>query len=180
MARRTPEPLDRSGLMNYALRILSTRGLSTSEIRAKLQRRAAEASDVDDVIAKLQEGGLLNDVRFAESYAAARLENQGFGKVRVLRDLRQRRVAGSVAATAVEQTFEGTDEEALVEQFLARKFRGKVLAEFLAVDKNLVSAFRRLRVAGFGAGVSIRVLKRFAAQAESLEGVEEGEPEGSE
>jgi len=57
----------------------------------------------------------------------------------------------------------------VIEQFLARKYRGKNLAELLAEEKHLASAYRRLRTAGFGAGNSIRVLKRYAAQADLLE-----------
>jgi regulatory protein len=169
MARRNPEPLDRTALLNYALRALAMRAMSATEMRAKLLRRAAEPELVDQVLAQLQETGFLNDRQFAEHYAAARLENQGFGKHRVLRDLRQRRVAGDVASTAVNATFEDTDERALIEQYLARKYRGVALAEFLAVDRNLLSAFRRLRLAGFSAGASIRVLKQYSQRADALE-----------
>ena len=161
--------------MEYALRTLSGRGLSTAEIRTKLARKAARAEDADQVLAKLKEAGFVDDRRFAESYAAARLENQGFGKMRVLRDLRQRKVTGAVASRAVEQTFEGTDETALVEQYLARKYRSVKLAEFLSEDRNLASAYRRLRLAWFAAGVSIRVLRRYASSADALEGAYEEE-----
>jgi len=40
-------------------------------------------------------------------------------------------------------------------------------------QKELASAFRKLRGAGFSTGNSIRVLKKFAAEAEQLEGIEE-------
>jgi regulatory protein len=116
----------------------------------------------------LKDSGLLNDQRFADSYAAARLENQGFGKMRVLRDLRQRRVTANVAEQAVQQVFQDTDEVQLVEQYLARKFRGKDLPAHFSEPKNVMSAFRRLRNAGFSSGAAIRVLKRYAAQADEL------------
>jgi regulatory protein len=132
---------------------------------------------VDAVLAKLKDLGYLNDRRFAENYAAARLENQGLGKMRVLRDLRQRRVAPQLAEQVTEQTFEKTDETALIEKFLERKYRGKQLRTFLKEEKNLAGAFRRLRYAGFSAGASIRVLKRYASQAEELESLELDEPE---
>ena len=147
--------------------------MSVSELRARLARRAARAADVDEVIAKLKDAQALDDRRFAESYAAARLENQGFGKMRVLRDLRQRRVAGELARRVVDHAFEDTDEVKLIEQFLARKYRATDLAAYLADPKHLMSAFRRLRLAGFAAGSSIQVLKRYAAEAEALEDVQE-------
>ena len=37
------------------------------------------------------------------------------------------------------------------------------------MDKELASAFRKLRGAGFSTGNSIRALKRYAAEAERLE-----------
>lgn len=143
--------------------------MSAGDLRTRLRRRAADPSDVDAVIEQLKEPGFVNDHRFAESYAAARLENQGFGRMRVLRDLRQHRIASDLAESVVEKTFEGSDETELVRQYLERKYRGKNLAEFLSEEKNLMSAYRRLRTAGFSGGSSIRVLKQYAAAADQLE-----------
>lgn len=161
--------------MNLALRALGGRAHSTGEMREKLRRRAASAGDVDAVLAKLKHLGYLDDRRFAENYAAARLENKGLGKMRVLRDLRQRRVAGTLAEQVTERTYKETDETRLIEDFLKRKYRGKQLGAFLAEEKNLASAFRRLRYAGFSAGASIRVLKRHANQPEALDALESDE-----
>jgi regulatory protein len=86
-----------------------------------------------------------------------------------MRDLMARRVAPAVAQEAVNAAFEGADEVGMIEQFLARKFRGKDLGALLQEEKNLASAFRKLRLAGFSAGTSIRVLKRYAAEADRLE-----------
>jgi SOS response regulatory protein OraA/RecX len=92
--------------------------------------------------------------------------------MRVLRDLRQKLVAPKLAEQVVEQTFRETDETQLVEAWLERKYRGKPLSTLLADQKKLASVFQRLRYAGFSAAVSIRVLKRYAVEAEQLEGVE--------
>ncbi len=155
--------------MNYAARGLSARAQSLSELRARLKRRAACDEDVADVLARLKDAGMLNDRQFAGSFANWRKENQGLGKTRVMRDLMARRVAPAVAQEAVNAAFEGADEVAMIEQFLARKYRGKDLGALLQEDKNLASAFRKLRLGGFSAGNSIRVLKRYAAEAEKLE-----------
>lgn len=165
--------------MSYALRSLGARALSIGELREKLRRRAEHAEDVEKALAKLRESGYLNDARYAESYATARLENEGLGRTRVLRDLRRRRVAPALAEKAVAKTFAGTDETELIEAYLERKFRGKDLPSWLAEEKNLAAAYRRLRYAGFSSGNSIRVLKRYAQRAEELEGLEaEGEGTG--
>jgi regulatory protein len=178
MAKRPPQPLDREKLLNVALRALGARAHSSGELREKLRRRAGSEGDVDAVLAKLKEAGYLNDRRFAENYASARLQNQGLGKMRVLRDLRQRRVAPKLAEQVTEQTYQGSNEAELIEEFLRRKYRGKQLTAFLSEEKNLAAAFRRLRYAGFSAGQSIRVLKRFANQPEALDALEsEASPE---
>lgn len=171
--------MDQDALWNLALRALGGRAHSAGELREKLRSRAQSPKDVDAVLARLKEAGYLNDRRFAENYAAARLENQGFGKMRVLRDLRQRRVAPQLAEKVAEETFRGSNETELIEQFLERRYRGKILSSFLAEEKNLASAFRRLRYAGFSAGASIRVLKRYASRADELEALESPEDENS-
>jgi regulatory protein len=171
--KRKPKLLDQQQLTNYAVRALGGRAHSAGELREKLSRRAASAADIDVVLAKLREFGYLNDQRFAENFASARLENQGFGKMRVLRELRQRRVAPKLAEQVTEQAFQDTNETDLIEAFLKRKYRGKQLGPFLAEEKNLAAAFRRLRYAGFSSGASIRVLKRYASRAEELEAMEE-------
>jgi regulatory protein len=168
-----PRPLDESELWEYALRALARRAHSTGELREKLLRRARRAGDVPGILARLKDYGYLDDRRFAEGFAAARLENEGFGKTRALHDLRKRRVAPAVAGKAVEKTYEGVEERRLIEDFLRRKFRGRDLEAYLAEPKNLAAAYRRLRAAGFGGDESLRVLKRFAAEPELLDGLED-------
>jgi regulatory protein len=163
--RGKPQPLDREKLWTYALRLLGGRALSAGEVRAKLRARAAAESDVEPTMARLKEYGYLDDARFAEAYAAARRDNQGFGRFRVMQDLRKRRVAGAVAEKASTQAFAEVDETAQALAFIERKLRGKNLSD----DKNLANAFRRLRTAGFGSGAAIAALKRFNARAEEIE-----------
>jgi regulatory protein len=154
--------------MNYAARSLSARAQSSSELRARLSRRAAHAPDVEQVLVRLKDAGLINDQQFASAFTSWRKENQGFGKTRVMRDLMARRVAPALAKKAVDAAYENVDETALIEDYLKRKYRGKDLGALLAEEKHLASAFRRLRAAGFSAGASIRTLKRYAALAEQL------------
>ena len=70
--KRRAKPLDRSALMEYALRSLSGRAQSVGELREKLRRRAALMGDVDEVLAQLKDTGYLNDRRFAEGFGVRR------------------------------------------------------------------------------------------------------------
>jgi regulatory protein len=84
-----------------------------------------------------------------------------------------RRVAPAIARQAAEAAYKGADEVAMIEKFLARKYRGKDLGALLKEQKKLASAYRKLRTSGFSTANSVRVLKRYAEQAELLEDTEE-------
>ncbi len=180
MSERIPRRLDAEALWEYALRALAGRAHSAGELRQKLERRAERAGDVAGILVRLKECGYLDDKRYAEAVASWRLDSQGLGKARALSDLRKRRVAPSVAEKAVGKVYSDTDEAALVEAFLRRKYRSVALDVFLAEPKNLASAYRRLRVAGFSSGTSLRVLKRFAREPELLDGLEDEPGRGEE
>jgi regulatory protein len=172
---RKPKLLELEELKSYAAMALASRAQSTSELRTRLRKKAARKEDVEEILAYLKEAGYVDDKRFAGAFAEWRKENQGFGKSRVVRDLMSRRVAPAVAQAAAEAAYQGSDEVALIEEFIARKFRGKDMKAYLAEQKHLASAFRRLRTAGFSSANSIRVLKRYASA--ELEDVDEAEGE---
>ena len=171
--RGKPKKLNSEALWDYALSALGRQAQSAGQIRQKLARRAETPSDVAEVLAKLREYNLVDDQKFSEGFANSRLQNQGFGRFRVLRELQAKRVASSVAKQAVEKTFADTEEPELVQNFLARKFRGKDLREYLKEEKNLASAYRRLRTAGFSTRSSLDALKRYTNSFEEFEEPEE-------
>jgi SOS response regulatory protein OraA/RecX len=57
----------------------------------------------------------------------------------------------------------------MIEAFLKRKFRNVKMAEYLAEEKHLASAYRKLIYSGFSSSNAIKVLKRYAERAEDLE-----------
>jgi len=175
--RKPTRKLPASELFDYAVKALAARAHSSSELRQKLLKRAELIADIEPVIGRLKEYGYLNDKRFAESFANSRLENRGFGKVRVLQELRGRRVAPKLAEEAVAQTFQGKDEKTLIEQYLERKYRSTPLSEYLGDQKRLAAVYRRLRRAGFSHGNSVAVLFRHAKEAAALDEMTPEEPE---
>jgi regulatory protein len=177
MAHAQPRRLDFEALLDYALRLLGARAHTVSELSAKLRRRAGKQDDAARVLARLKECGYLDDRRFAAAFAASRLENQGFGRGRVLRDLRARRVAPAVAEQAVAAAYQNTDETAMIEAFLTRKYRRTALGPYLTEPKHLASVYRKLRLAGFSSPAVVRVLKRYAEAAADLESLEDDQQE---
>jgi len=172
MKTRRPRPLDAASLWEYALKILAGRAHSTGELRQKLSRRAERAEDADEVLARLKQDGYLNDQRYAESYAAARLSGEKFGRTRVIHDLRQHRVAPALAEQTVERVYRDVDEVALIEEWVRRKYRTADRENLFAEEKDLAAAYRRLARAGFRSGEILKVLKRFAKNPELLDGFE--------
>jgi regulatory protein len=173
---KAPKRLDQAALLEYAVKLLGGRAQSSGELREKLRRRAEQPEDIDYVLAKLKDLDYLNDKRFAEYFVARRIENEGFGKARVLSDLRAKRIAPTVADGAVNSAFQGVDEVELIEQFLAKKYRRQPLPEVLAEEKGMASAYRKLRLAGFSNTNVIRVLKRHARNLEAIDRLESEEP----
>lgn len=170
--------LDASKLWDYALKSMGHRAQTTGEIRAKLKARAERVEDVDATVAKLQEYKLLDDTRFAETFAVSRLENRGFGRARALRDLHQRRVAPALAEQAVKRVYAETDEIALIEEYVRRKYRGASRETLFHDEKALASGFRRLRLAGFSSAKIVQVLKRFASDPNLLDSWTDSETDG--
>ena len=166
MGIRNNPKLDEKSLWEYALRVLSQRAHSAGQIRQKLLKRAQSAADLEAVLAKLREYEMVDDRRFSEAFAAARLQNEGFGRYRILNDLRRKRVSAAVAEGAVNRAFTGTDEQQLIERYLTRKYRNVDLTQFLKEEKNLALAYRRLRTAGFSSGSAVAALKRYSQRVE--------------
>jgi regulatory protein len=172
MDERKIRHVDSEGLWVYALRVLGGSAHSTGQLREKLRRRAARAEDVDGVLVRLKEAGYLDDRRFAEGFATARLSGEKFGRTRVIQDLRQRRVAPALAESTVQKVYQEVDEEALIEDCIRRKYRLAEREGLFQDDKDMASAFRRLARAGFRTGDIIKVLKRFAKNPDLLDNFE--------
>jgi regulatory protein len=165
-------------LFEYAVKCLGVRAYSVGDLKSKLRMRAATQSDVDGLIGRLQDIGYLNDQRFAENYASARVENEGFGRMRVLNDLRARRVSGNMAEQAVEQALAGKNEAELIDSYIERRMPSIAAGGRIEDERKLANAYRRLRRAGFTSGPILAALKNRAAQPELLEQpIEEDEPE---
>jgi regulatory protein len=98
--------------------------------------------------------------------------------MRVLSDLRSRRVPGNLAEQAVEQALEGKSESDLIDSYIVRRMPSIAAGGKIEDERKLASAYRRLRRAGFSSGLILAALKRLAAKPELLEEpIEEEEPE---
>jgi len=166
-------PLSAEALWDFAIKALASRAYSTGELRSKLIGRAERPADAEQTIARLRDYGYLNDSRFAENYAGAKLENQGLGRSRVMRDLRARKVSSGLAERTVNRVYEKVDEMELIASFIRRKVKTKApLPEALEDPKTLGSAYRKLIRAGFSSSNVIGALKKIAKKQDLLDGFE--------
>ena len=180
-ARRPPVKLSAEALFEYAVKYLGFQACSSDALKAKLRLKAAVSGDIEPTIERLKEIGYLNDKRFAESYAANRVENDGFGKMRVLSDLRARRVSPGLAEKAVEQALVEKDEAGMIDAFIERRMASFAAKSKVDDEKELARAYRRLRRAGFSSGGILTALRRLAASPELIVDPppDEGDPDST-
>ena len=130
-----------------ALRLLSIRELSESQLRARLIRRQFDPGDIETAIDRLKADGTLNDRRVA--VAVARLESaiKHRGRARVIQKVRQAGIDGGIAEDAVREVFEDVDETALLDRALERRLRGQTPREL--DEKSRARIVRGLVAQGF-------------------------------
>jgi len=167
-------PLDPSGLLEFAVRSLSSKMKSVRDLRRKLATRAepgetGEAA-IEAVIIKLKDLGYLSDERFAADYTRLRKENEKFGKRRVQQGLMQKGIPQELSSATLSAAYDEVDEVALAKQYVERKRMKKPEG-----DKELARTMRRLIAAGFSTKTVWKVLRGWGAELEEVDVVDEEE-----
>lgn len=174
-----------NSLYEYAIGALGRRMRSVAEMKRLMRPRVAHQEDGDllmeAVVERLKQQKYLNDARYAEAYSNNRKENDKFGRLRVITDLKSRGVHGDVIDKAVSTIYGDSDEVELARKFLRRKRVKPPEGE-----KDSARIFRMLLRAGFSSRSAYRVLNGWkvdpevlsALEAEAAEIPEEDETEG--
>jgi regulatory protein len=171
---KKPRPaLDGSGLLEFAVRSLSSKMKSVRDLRRKLGERAEPGEDgvaaVEAVILKLKDLGYLSDERFAADYTRLRKENEKYGKRRVQQGLMQKGIAQELTQVTLAAAYDEVDEVALAKEYVARKRMKKPEDE-----KEVARAMRRLVGAGFSTRTVWKVLRAWGAEVDEVD-VEDSE-----
>lgn len=177
---RVSQPLEAEQLYEYAIGALARRSLTERELRRRLERRAAASGDVEQVLLRLRSAGYLDDARVAEAYSVSRREHEGYGRSRVLRDLRRRGVAKGTARQAVEATFEDADELAMARAYLRRKLGVQPDGPAAGDRKRLTALFRALLRAGFSSDKIGIVLREISSDSDWIDTLAEQHRESGE
>ena len=132
---RTVSPWD------VALRLLGVRARSRHEMRERLLRRGFEDDVVNDVMARLNRAGLLDDSDFAAEWVRSRHAHSGRGRIALKQELRTK----GIDAEVIDEALADIDPEA--ERAAAAQMAAKKLATMrvdLTDRAERDKAFRRL------------------------------------
>ena len=162
---------DLDSLYEYAVGALARKMRSVAELKRLLRQRLPEGDEsetmVEAVIARLKDQKYLNDTAYASAYSSYRKENEKFGRLRVITDLKARGVHAEVIAKTVSAAYAGADEETLAREYLRRKRLKKP-----ATAKEAARIFRALVRAGYTSRTIIRILKHWDVDDEVLTALE--------
>ena len=117
---------------NKALDIVSRREHSEKEIKNKLLEKFDAPEIIEQVVLKLIENNLINDVRFAEMYVLIR-KRKGFGPKKIRFELMARGIDDSISSLVI--TEEGSWKEAALKAF-NKKFKNGASQEFKERNKQ--------------------------------------------
>ena len=176
MTFRRRQTYDESTLYEYAVGALARKMRSVAELKRLLRQRLPAGDEgetlVEAVISRLKDQKYLNDTAYASAYSSYRKENQKFGRMRVVSDLKARGVHADVISKTVSATYASADEEKLAREYLRRKRLKKP-----ADAKQAARIFRALMRAGYTSRAIIRILKQWDVDDEVLTALE-SEPNG--
>jgi regulatory protein len=160
-------------LYEYAVGALARRMRTVAELKRLMRARVDEAETeygqtlIELVIRRLKDQGYLNDSQYAASYTSLRRDNQKFGRMRVINELKTRGVHGEVIAKAIESAYEGVSEEKQARDYLRKKRLKKPKDQ-----KETARIFRQLARAGFGTKTIVTILKKWDVDVETLSALE--------
>ena len=137
-----------------ALRLLSHRERSRSELVLRLKSKGYDRDTVDRVLDGLAESGLQSDRRFAETLASEAKRSRGLAAGRIQGELRRRGVGVELAAEAGTETPES--EEARAHALASRRVKSLAGLPSEVRIRRLVGFLARR---GFSSEVALRVAR---------------------
>lgn len=132
-------------VMARAVKLLSVKSRTVAELRERLLEKASTSETVvEQVIARLQELGYLNDEQFAADYSALRLQLKPVGRRRLARELAQKRVPEPIIQTVLDGVYQPSDEETLIDRAIQKRLRSRGLPQNRQEAKSLFDYLIRL------------------------------------
>jgi len=139
-----------------AVKYLSYRARSESELQAKLAQSGFSLKIIEPTLEKLRSLKLLDDEAFARSFAETRIEDRGYGPLRLERELRRKGIANSFITRLLDEAFAQNGGKERARALLGKRFHGKNLSD----AKTLRRAIGFLQRRGYRDSVIAEVLKQ--------------------
>lgn len=139
-----------------ALKFLGYRARSEAEVRTKLIQAGFSPKIIEPILEKLRSLKLLDDEAFARSFAQARIEDRGYGPLRLERELRLKGIGKALVGRILDESFGRQGGKDRAQALLERRFRGKDLSN----AKNLRRVISFLQRRGYRDSVIAEVLKQ--------------------
>ena len=147
-----------------ALRIISYRSRSGSELRARLLEKGFEPADISVAVEYLAGSGYIDDEKYAMDLSQSRTRNKGWGPAKIAADLARKGIGKETIASALAPL--SMVEEATAKAAL-EKWARKCGARPPLKDKLYERAARHLKARGFSTGVIIKVIHGFCPTDEN-------------
>lgn len=160
-------------IMDAALDYITSRPRTVREVENKLDSLDYGEGDVEIVIARLKELGLLDDVKYASDFVATRLSTKPLSR----RKLREQLYTHKLPKDIINEAIGSVDDAA--EAANARAVAEKYARQFAALDaqERKLRVMRRLVGRGFEYNASRAALESLFGDAEGLESCTEDERE---
>jgi regulatory protein len=129
-----------------ALKMLTRRELSESQLRQRLTRREHDPEAIEAALTRLKAERSLDDERVAGVIARSETGLKKRGRYRVTRQIEAAGIAPAIARRVVDETFATIDADTLMSEALARRLRGNTRIEG---DKEFQRLYRYLVAQGF-------------------------------
>ena len=168
----SPKVYTEASLYDYAVGALARRMRTVAELKRMMRTRAAHQPDCDALVeavtARLKQQRYLNDTQYAACYSASRRDNEKFGRMRVMQELKARGVHVQVIDKTVGESYAGVDELKLLREFAERK-RLKQPKD----RKESARLFRTMARAGFSSRAIMQLLRKWRVDDETLSALEQ-------
>jgi regulatory protein len=130
-----------------ALKFLSYRARSAAEVRHKLAQLGFSKQTIDSTIRRLFFSKFLDDEAFARNWTAARIDERGYGPLRVERELEAKGIDESLAKRVLQESFSDRNLKERVQALIEKKFKGRDFRD--QKTRRQAAAFLQRRGYGF-------------------------------
>lgn len=138
------------------LRLLTGTPRTRRQLADALRKRGIPDDAAQQVLARFEDAGLIDDAAFAETWVESRHHGRGLARRALARELRTRGVDSAVIDEAVGQ-LDADQEETTARELVERKLRA---TRGLDREKRLRRLASMLARKGYSEGVALRVVRR--------------------